>query len=252
MPVPGVMVEGRKQVCFACIVGGTCLPGGVHQFDAAALTLLREVAAEWESGGPLGVLRELTGRVWWQDVDRYREDLGDDATTLGVQASRNICNLGVRALRDLPGVVARDVRTLEVEFAGRTLHISKAPPEVQDWHPTRIDWSTSEVRDVAARANSGRYQPVEGTLFEFTGPMAGQGTDPARLPYLHYVWLGHADGTIHDWLGFPRLEPPSWFALLDLGTGDDGTAVPPAAPPRQVTAPTRPTPGDGEPASVLL
>lgn len=191
------------------------------QFDGAALSLLREVAEDWEANGPLSVLREVTRRVWFKDVDRHEPKLGDDAMTLGVLASRNICNLVVEELRDAPGVVARDLRTLEIGFAGRVLHVSKAPPQGPDWDVSRVDWSASDVRDDAARVNSAAYQPVEGTLFEALGPLPGQSVDAVRLRNLHYVWLGDPDGTTREWLGFPRLEPPFWFAVIELGEGRD-------------------------------
>jgi hypothetical protein len=198
--------------------------------DRAARELLLDVAADWETNGPLAVLREITGRVWRTDVIRHEPDLGDDAVTLGINASRNICNLAVKELAGMPGVEARDLRTLEIRYGGRTLHVGKAPSDARSWDIGDVDWSTSEVRDVAARANTAAYQPVEGTLFELLGPVTGQGVDAGRLLNLHYTWLGHEDGTTREWLGFPRLEPPCWFAVTELTAERDGSGRGSAAP----------------------
>jgi hypothetical protein len=58
-------------------------------------------------------------------------------------------------------------------------------------------------------------------LFEALGPLPDQAVDPVRLRNLHYIWLGRPDGTTREWLGFPRLEPPFWFAVIELGEGRD-------------------------------
>ena len=60
------------------------------------------------------MLRPLIGEVWRTNLDRHETWLGDDTRSLGMQSSRNICNLAVERLRGLPGVMARDINTLEV------------------------------------------------------------------------------------------------------------------------------------------
>lgn len=85
--------------------------------DAAAQALLDEVVAEWTDGDVLGVVRDLVPVVWRNNLDRYEPvELGDDATTLGIQSSRNLCNLAVRGLHGVPNVRARDAKTLEVTY----------------------------------------------------------------------------------------------------------------------------------------
>ncbi len=87
--------------------------------DAAARALLDEVVAEWIEGGVLGDLSDLVRTVWRCNVDRYEPArLGDDALSLGVQSSRNVCSLAVRKLAGVPDVLARDVRTLENLLSG--------------------------------------------------------------------------------------------------------------------------------------
>lgn len=204
--------------------------------DVAAQALLDEVVAEWAEGDALGALRELVPTVWRQNMIRYEPRLGDDATTIGQQSSRNLCNLAVRRLRGLDGVQARDARTLEVTHRGRTLHVGKVPSRSRNWKVSSVDWSTSEVRTLCAEANTEAYMPVAGTLFGNMGPLPGQPADPRALRHLMLVWQGFDDGTTRTWLGFPRLGADPWFAvvLLDDDRGgrggmpaDGGTPVPP-------------------------
>jgi hypothetical protein len=194
--------------------------------DTAAETELAQVIEQWTAGGVLPVLRELVGRVWRDDVDRHEPALGDDSISLGVQSSRNICNLAVRRLTGMPGVRARDYRTLEVTYAGRTLHTGKAPSDSPLWAVHSVVWGDSVVRDEAAAANSGAYQPLAGTLFESLGPVAGQGVDAGALTYLHLTWQGLPDGGIRTWLGFPRLGEFPWFAVTIMDDESGLSALP--------------------------
>jgi hypothetical protein len=205
----------------------------VVQGDTAAGELLRQVADQWTANGPLGVLRDLVRQVWRTDVNRFERALGDDAQCLGIQASRNLCNLAVKELSGRPGVVARDCKTLEVRFGGRILHTGKAPSGSPDWDVQSVDWSSSDVRDDAARANTVAYQPTEGTLFEGLPPLPGQVIDPTALALLHLTWQGFDDGSSRAWLGFPCLGERAWFAVmpLDGAGGGSGRARP------QVTGP---------------
>jgi hypothetical protein len=101
--------------------------------DRAVQDLLARVADEWTAAGVFGVLCELVGQIWRADLDRYEpEAMGDDAMSLGLQASRNLCNLAVRHLQGVPGVVARDRNTLEITYGGRMLHTGKAPSDAPD------------------------------------------------------------------------------------------------------------------------
>jgi hypothetical protein len=193
--------------------------------DDAACELLHDVVADWTTNGPLGVLHEIARRVWLTDVTRYEPDLGDDPLSLGIQASRNLCNLAVAEMSGMPGVAAVDRRTLEVRYGGRVLHTGKAPSEDPAWDVSSLDWSSSEVRDEAARRNTLAYQPLTGTLFEELGPVHGQRVDAAALLNLHFLWQGFPDGTIRSWLGFPRLGQPPWFAVLRLDDADGASGL---------------------------
>ena len=187
--------------------------------DPAARAVLDEVIEEWTAGGVLGELRALVGTVWRTNLDRLEPRLGDDAVTVGIQSSRNLCNLAVRRLRPLDEVHARDVKTLEVGYRGRVLHTSKIEAGVG-----AVDWSdTSDIRHRAAERNTLAYLPVVGTLDEAFGPLPGQSGDPAALQYLHLAWQGLPDGRTRAWLGFPRLGEEPWFALAPIEEDDGGS-----------------------------
>ena len=183
--------------------------------DQAVQELLVQVAEEWEEAGVLDVLCDLVRRIWRADLDRYQPDtMGDDPMSLGVQASRNLCNLAVRELRDVPGVLAQNKKTLEVAYGGRVLHAGKAPSDSLDWDVNHLDWAESDVRESAATANSAAYQSTAGTLFEDWGALEGQRVNPAALRHLHLTWQGFPDGGTRTWLGFPQLGLRPWYAVL--------------------------------------
>jgi hypothetical protein len=133
-----------------------------------------------------------------------------------------------------------------VLYGGRLLHVGKAPSESLSWDVASMDWSSSEVRDDAARANSEAYLPAQGTLFEFV-PYPGMSRVATALAHLHLTWQGFPDGTTRAWLGFPRFGVPSWFAVSPLqGAFDphDAAAQEDAAPaaPRGLDAVQLPAP----------
>jgi len=102
---------------------------------------------------PPALVRERPSR-------RYQpENMGDDPTSLGVQASRNLCNLAIRELQDVPGVVAHGSRTLEVHYGDRVLHAGKAPSDSPGWDVQSLDWAESEVQEGAAAANTAATKP---------------------------------------------------------------------------------------------
>src|SRR5438105_3967226 len=116
--------------------------------DHAAETLLKAVIGEWRDDGPLGELEGIVQDVWRTNVARHEPGLGDDGISLGLQSARNICNRAVLELRGVPGVLVRGGLTLEVRFAGRTLHVGKATPEPsRSWNVWSLDWDSSDVRD---------------------------------------------------------------------------------------------------------
>jgi hypothetical protein len=133
-----------------------------------------------------------------------------------MQASRNLCNLTVRRLRGVPGVLARDRKTLEISYGGRVLHVGKAPSDSPTWDVHQVDWAESDVRAHAAAANSAAYQSASSTLFQDWDALPGQNLDPSALQHLHLTWQGLADGATRTWLGFPQLGSRPWFAVLLL------------------------------------
>ena len=177
---------------------------------------------DWQRGGVLDRLCDLVKQVWRADLDRYEPDLGDDPMSLGVQASRNLCNLAVRELQDLPGVIAQNRKTLEIGFGGRVLHTGKAPSDSLDWNVNLVVWADSDVRESAAASNTAAYQSTAGTLFEDLEPMDGQQMSPAALRYLHLTWQGFSDGGTRTWLGFPQLGIWPWYAVMLV---DDATVT---------------------------
>ena len=182
--------------------------------DSAAQEFLQQVTDEWAASGVLRVLCDLVDQIWCADLARYRPDLGDDAMSLGMQASRNLCNLAVRRLQKLPGVQARDRKTLEVSYADRVLHVGKAPSDSPTWDVTQVDWADSDVREQAAAANTAAYHSASGTLFENWEALPEQ--NPSALHHLHLTWQGLPDGSTRTWLGFPQLGSHPWFAVLLL------------------------------------
>lgn len=196
--------------------------------DPEVLTRLAIARDHWLNEGPLGTVLELTAKVWRTNQERYEpERLGDDQLVLGIQCSRNLCNLTVRALHGVTGTKARDRQTLEVSFGGQVLHVNKAPAPSSQWNIWSMDWRTSDVREEAARLNSAAYHSDHGTLFANL-PDRKKG-DVSELRHLHYTWQGLPDGEVRHWLGFPRLGDLPWFAVVELdGPGDMGRGGQPA------------------------
>jgi hypothetical protein len=181
--------------------------------DAGVQALLDEIVVDWTDGGVLDVLRELVPIVWRRNLDRYEPArLGDDAMTLGVQSSRNLCNLAVRRLASMTGVT----------YKGRVLHAGKVTSRSPVWDVSAVDWSQSEVRTTCAEINTKAYMPTTGTLFETVGALPGQRVDPRALRRLQLMWQGFDDGGTRAWLGFPRLGIAAWFAVVQLDDGRGG------------------------------
>lgn len=196
--------------------------------DPEALAHLAAVREHWLNEGPLGTLLALTATVWGTNLRRYEpERLGDDQLVLGIQCSRNLCNLTVEALRGVTGTKARDRQTLEISFGGQMLHVNKAPAPSSLWNIWSMDWRTSDVREEAARLNSAAYQSDHGTLFAGL-PKRLKG-DVDQLRHLHCTWQGLPDGEVRHWLGFPRTGDRPWFAVVELDPpGDMGRGGQPA------------------------
>jgi hypothetical protein len=211
--------------------------------DLAAVKLLETVTDEWAATGVLGVLCDLVDQVWRTDLNRYEPDLGDDAMSLGMQASRNLCNLSAHRLQGVRGVAASNGKTLEVSYRNRVLHVGKAPSDSPSWNVALVDWADSDVRERAAAANTAAYQSSSGTLFEGWAALPGQNLDPAALRHLHLTWQGLADGSTRTWLGFPQLGSRPWYAVLQLDAARLGAVT------LDVTAPA---PADSKPITLNL
>jgi hypothetical protein len=193
--------------------------------DHAAETLLKSVIAEWRDDGPLGDLERVVQEVWRTNVGRHEPELGDDGISLGLQSARNICNRAVSELHGMRGVLVRGGPTLDVRYAGRTLHVGKATPDSsRSWSVWSVDWASSDVRDDAAAANWACYQPLTGTLLETLPALPGQPVDVEALRYLHLAWQGFVDdGDCRAWLGFPSAGPQPWIAVLPLFDTAEGS-----------------------------
>lgn len=187
--------------------------------DSAVEALLGEVIEDWHDRGPLVDLLDTVETVWKTNLERHEpEALGDDATSLGMQCSRNILHRAEARLRarDIEGVRVRGGQTLEVEFAGRVMHTSKVRARNQSWDPYSIDWSASEVRTEGAAANSRVYTPVAGTVFEYLPECVGAlpgGGDLSALRYLHLSWQGLSEGHVRIFAGFPSAGTTPWMAV---------------------------------------
>jgi len=179
--------------------------------------LLAEVVDRWRASGPLADLIEIIDEVWRTNLDRHEpSELGDDATSLGVQCSRNIMNRCVQHIGNrADGVIVRGGATLELSFAGHMMHVSKVQTQGRSWHPNSIDWNASGVRLEGARENAAAYTATSGTLFdELTGTsLLGSVGDPAHLKHLHLAWQGLADGEIRVFVGFPTTGAVPWSAV---------------------------------------
>ncbi|NEK96611.1 hypothetical protein GCU67_20930 [Modestobacter muralis] len=199
-------------------------------YDAAAEALLDQVMKDWEGRGILGTLRSVVTEVWPRNQNRFETQLGDDNMVLGVQSSRNIQNLAVARLQERDVEAAIVEQSLQVKYAGRVLHIGKAPSTATAWSIDKQRWDDSEVRQLGAKANSQAYYPAEGALFPVR---AGE---PAALKHLHLTWQGLDGGITRAWVGFPRAGDLSWFAVAPLAAADplqrpvlpSGPALPPA------------------------
>ncbi|MFH5824541.1 hypothetical protein [Georgenia sp. AZ-5] len=198
--------------------------------ESAAEALLAEVIEHWRHDGPLDALVQTVETVWKINLERHEpEALGDDATSLGIQCSRNILHRAEARLRvrNVDGLRVRGGQTLEVQFAGRVMHTSKVRTRNPRWDPHSIDWSASDVRVDGAAANSRVYTPVEGTLFESLPVETPHPTGQlAALKHLHLAWQGLNEGHVRIFVGFPSAGPSPWMAVKMIKDGRSGGGMP--------------------------
>lgn len=192
------------------------------QSDPVVDELLASVIAHWRDEGPLEEILATIDRVWATDLARHEPQLGDDATSLGIQCSRNVMNLVARSgtIREIDGCRVRGGNTLTVSFATQVLHTSKVGRLGRRWDPYSMDWNSSDTRADGAAANSRAYVPASGTLFE--GLDDGPSGDPAALRYVHLAWQGLAEGRTRVFMGFPSEGHSPWMAVHLLADGQSG------------------------------
>ncbi len=178
---------------------------------------LAEVVDRWRTSGPLTDMLEIIDDVWRTNLDRHEpSELGDDATSLGVQCSRNIMNRCVQRFSDrTDDFIVRGGATLEIVFGGHVMHVSKVQTQSRAWHPNSIDWTASEVRLDGARENAAAYTSTAGTLFDGVTDVSLPGPvgDPANLTHLHLAWQGLSDGETRVFVGFPTTGSMPWSAV---------------------------------------
>jgi len=193
--------------------------------DAAVRSHLEEVVRQGRADGPLGELCVLIDTVWRVNRERQDPKLGDDAQLLGLQCHRNILNLAKPLVGEIDEVEVDGAQTLEIRFAGKTLHTSKVTSRDPAWSPHLITWDDSDVRLRAARANTQVYAPSEGTLFAslLDGAYSPLSAKPATLPFLHLAWQGLEEGGTRVFVGFPQINTSPWLAVMEIANGRPGT-----------------------------
>jgi hypothetical protein len=178
-------------------------------------------------------MTKIIADVYLKNATRHDPLLGDDATTFGITTSRNIANLAVQRLNDIPGVAARLVDTaLEIMCGGYVLRQYKLPGATRDVSVNAISWDDSEAKLDGAVANSSTGQlSLDADLEEGAGAFGG------IVPAMRHLRLAHAadleNGDCVIYLGIPRdnrLAGLPWFDVTvlfgDPGQGQLGSAVP--------------------------
>lgn len=193
--------------------------------DAAVRSHLEEVVRQGCAEGPLGDLCALIDTVWRVNRERQDPKLGDDAQLLGLQCHRNILNLAKPLIGQIDEVEVDGAQTLEIRFAGKTLHTNKVTSRDPSWSPHLITWDDSDVRLRAARANTQVYAPSEGTLFASLpdGAYSPLDVKPETLPFLHLAWQGLEEGGTRVFVGFPQINATPWLAVMEIANGRPGT-----------------------------
>lgn len=147
---------------------------------------------------------KIISEVYVKNAARHDPVLGDDATTFGITTSRNIANLAVDRLNDMPGVSARLIDTaLEVVCSGYVLRQYKLPGADRDVSVNAISWDDSDAKLDGAVANSATGQlSLDGDLPE------GAGAFGHVVPAMRHLRLAHAadleTGDCVIYLGIPR------------------------------------------------
>ena len=169
-------------------------------------------------------MTKIISEVYVKNATRHDPVLGDDATTFGITTSRNIANLAVQRLNQMPGVSARLVDTaLEVLCGGYVLRQYKLPGAARDVSVNAISWDDSDAKLDGAVANSATGQlSLDGDLAEGAGAFGGV------VPVMRHLRLAHAadleTGDCVIYLGIPRdnrIGGLPWFDVA-IVFGDPG------------------------------
>jgi hypothetical protein len=181
-------------------------------------------------------MNKIISEVYERNAARHDPVLGDDATTFGIATSRNIANLAVLRLTDLPGVRARLVDTaLEVSCDGYVLRQYKLSGLSRDASVDAISWEDSDAKLDGAVANS-----AVGQLTLDADLDAGPDAFASAIPVMRHLRLVHAGdvqtGECVIYLGIPRDNRGGgrpWFDVSGIhgdpgGSGEQGsrTGVP--------------------------
>lgn len=177
-------------------------------------------------------MTKIIAEVYVKNATRHDPALGDDATTFGITTSRNIANLAVQRLNEMPGVSARLVDTaLEVLCGGYVLRQYKLPGATRDISVNAISWEDSEAKLDGAVANSATGQlSLDADLQE------GEGAFGRVVPAMRHLRLAHAadldTGECVIYLGIPRdnrIGGLPWFDVAvvfgDAGDGQLGSGA---------------------------
>lgn len=178
------------------------------------------------------MMTKIIAEVYVKNAARYDPALGDDTTTFGITTSRNIANLAVERLNEMPGVAARLVDTaLEVMCGGYVLRQYKLPGSTRDISVNAISWDDSEAKLDGAVANSATGQlSLDADLEE------GSGAFGRVVPAMRHLRLAHAadldTGECIIYLGIPRdnrIGGMPWFDVAvvfgDAGDGQLGSGA---------------------------
>lgn len=176
--------------------------------------------------GVIAAMTKIISEVYVKNATRHDPVLGDDATTFGITTSRNIANLAVQRLNDMPGVFARLVDTaLEVLCGGYVLRQYKLPGAARDVSVNAISWDDSDAKLDGAVANSATGQlSLDADLED------GAGAFGHVVPAMRHLRLAHAadleTGDCVIYLGIPRDNRVGGLPWFDVGVvfGDSGQA----------------------------
>jgi hypothetical protein len=176
--------------------------------------------------GVIATMNKIIGEVYERNAARHDPVLGDDATTFGIMTSRNIANLAVQRLKDLPGVRARLVDTaLEVLCDGYVLRQYKLPGVTCNVSVDAMSWEDSEAKLDGAIENSAAGQLALDADME-----AGLEAFGAVVPVMRHLRLAHAGdletGECVIYLGIPRDNRDGgrpWFDVAVIYGDPDGS-----------------------------